>query len=86
MIFKIWVANMNRTQMKEREEREERGREREESGKREMTKSNVGIYCLLVNPNLKIRSSFENLIHNASNHRILEEIQNFEENTAGKQY
>lgn len=34
---------MNKTQRKEKEEKEERGREREESGKRE---SNVGIYSI----------------------------------------
>lgn len=54
---------------------------------REWKKGNQMLeFILLVNPNLKFRGSFENLIHNASNYRILEEIQNFEENTAGKQY
>lgn len=41
---------------------------------------------LLVNPNLKIRSSIENLVLNASDYRILEETQNLQENTAGGQY
>ena len=40
----------------------------------------------LVNPNLKIRSSFENLPNNASDYKFLEEVQDLQENTAGGQY
>lgn len=56
----------------------------EGSRKKGMTKSNDGVYSV-VNPNLKIRRSTENLLHSGcrfldfSNCRFLEEIQKLQE-------
>lgn len=66
-------------------EERKKGEKRKGVGKKEWPHP-IQEFILLVNSHLKIRSSIESLPYNDSGYRLLKEIQDLQEYTAGGQY